>query len=133
MWRAAHFARPDHNRVVEKPALFEVEDQGCDGLVGDHRIFCMMLFQRPVLIPGRVVGMCQRAGDLHEPHPPLDLLAKARRRFVIQLLIAPDEARFEQGRADRQVRFCEPDRFVKRPWRAMGCGSPRSTRGKLEP
>ena len=41
MWRSAHFASPDHDRVVEKSTLLEVEDQGRDGLIGNHRILCI--------------------------------------------------------------------------------------------
>ena len=49
--RAAKLAAPDHQRVVEQPALLEVFDQGGAGLVGVLRLGLDASGQAPVMIP----------------------------------------------------------------------------------
>src|SRR5262245_34418300 len=61
----AEFASPDHQCVVEQPALLEVLDQGCTGLIRHLAVLSDVVDQVSVLVPGLVK-------DLHEPDAALE-------------------------------------------------------------
>src|SRR2546430_9343765 len=55
VWRSSKFAAPDHQRIVEQPALFEVGDKGGGGLVTIEAKFAVALVVVGVGVPGLVV------------------------------------------------------------------------------
>ena len=69
---APHLAGPDDNRLVEEAAGLEVNDQGRHRLLGHEGILGMVLNDLAVLVPGGVVAVETRTGDLDEPDALLD-------------------------------------------------------------
>src|SRR5262245_52569008 len=63
--RAAEFAAPDHERIVEHPALFQVFQQRRDRLVGHAAVERQFDIQIAVMVPRSMV-------DVYEPHVALD-------------------------------------------------------------
>ena len=63
--RPAELAAPDHQRVVEQPALLEVAHQGGTGAVGLAALRLQTPLDVGVVVPPLVV-------ELHEPYPALD-------------------------------------------------------------
>jgi len=70
--RAPHLTGPDDNRLVEEAAGLEIDDQGCHRLLGDGGVLGMVLDDLAMLIPGGIVAVEARAGDLDEPDAALD-------------------------------------------------------------
>ncbi len=85
--RPAHLAGPEHDRLVQQSAPLQVHDQGRDRLVGDQGVLSVVLLQVAVLVPGGVVGVGQRAGDLDEPDPRLDEPSGAEALQGVELLV----------------------------------------------
>ncbi len=75
---AAHFAGPEDEGFVEEAAGFQVGDEGGDGLVGDAGVFLVAFAEFAVLVPGGVVAVGERAGDLDEANAGLDEAAGAK-------------------------------------------------------
>ena len=71
---APEFAAPDHERVVEQAALFEILHQGCRGLVGGLGLALNAALERPVLVPAPMV-------ELDEAHAALG--QSARQQAVV--------------------------------------------------
>ena len=66
---AAEFAEGDDERLGQEPALVEVREQGCHGLVGFQREAPVIADEVIVTIPAQLV--VHAAGiDLNEPHAP---------------------------------------------------------------
>src|SRR6266487_2082958 len=62
--RAAELAAPEHERLVEKTALFQVREKGGDGLVPPGGQTAMIFLQVLVIVPRLAVA----GPDLHEAH-----------------------------------------------------------------
>src|SRR5688500_15093360 len=52
--RAAKLTSPDHQGIVEEPALFEIRDETVTALIGIHTLDFKMLWQRAMLVPTAV-------------------------------------------------------------------------------
>ena len=72
MRRATHLAGPDDQRVVQKAAAFQVNDECGNWLIRNPGILRVSQLQLPMLIPGRVVSVRVRAGNLDESHAGFD-------------------------------------------------------------
>ena len=68
----AHLPGPEHDRLVEQPALLQVGDERRDRLLRDAGVLLVVLLQVAVLIPRGIVPVETRAGDLDEPHTGFD-------------------------------------------------------------
>src|ERR1041385_4261135 len=55
--RAAEFAAPDHQRVLEQPASFQVRDQRVAGLVHVLALAANALGQAAVMVPARMIEL----------------------------------------------------------------------------
>ena len=64
------------------------------------------------LVPGVALG--EFFGDERPSGPGKNFAVEPRGRLVINALIAPDVARLQQRRADRQVAFRQPYHFIER-------------------
>ena len=72
--QAAEFAAPDHQGLVEQPALVEVGEQAGDGLVGLAGELLVVALDIDVAVPGELI--LHAAGvDLDEADAPLDQAA----------------------------------------------------------
>jgi len=78
MGRASHFPRPEDDGLVEKAALLKIDEKGRNGALGDARVLFMVRLQLAVLVPGRVVAVEARTGDLDETHPGFDEAARTQ-------------------------------------------------------
>ena len=67
----AELAAPDHQRLVEQPALVQIGEQAGDGLVGLAGELLVISLDVDVSIPGELVLHAARV-DLHEPDAALD-------------------------------------------------------------
>ena len=65
--RAAELAAPDDQRVVEHPALFQILQEGADGLVALPAQLAMTGLEVVVIVP----GLSLTVPELDEPHAPL--------------------------------------------------------------
>ncbi len=65
--RAAEFAAPDDERVVEQAALFEVDDERGGGLVGFGALAADAGGQAAVLVPALVVELDEAHAALGQP------------------------------------------------------------------
>jgi len=63
--RAAEFAAPDHQRLVEHAALFQIGDQRSARLIGGGTVFFAVALHVAVSVPTLVV-------NVDKPHAPLD-------------------------------------------------------------
>ena len=68
--RATEFASPDHQRLVEQTASFQILQQTGDRLIGGKGIVLVSGFETAVLVPGLKASRC--VIELHESHAPLD-------------------------------------------------------------
>ena len=66
--RAAELAAPDHQRLVQQPALLQIGQQGGDRLVALPGQPAMVDFEVVVAVPGLALAV----PELHEAHAPLD-------------------------------------------------------------
>jgi hypothetical protein len=66
-WRAAEFAAPDDQSILEHAALFEIGEQGADRLVGFPGQLAMKLREVVVVVPGLSFSM----PNLYKSHPTL--------------------------------------------------------------
>src|SRR5207249_9859826 len=87
VWRSPKFAAPDHERIVEHSALFEVGDKGGGGLITIEAKFAVALVVVGVSVPGLVVVADVIDGHktdavLHEP--PRQQTGARERRVAIQ-------------------------------------------------
>src|ERR1043165_4796031 len=83
MRRAAKFASPEDERLVQQAAPLEVFDEAGDCLIGVEGVFLMAAFQIAVLIPG-AVGGAGRTGDLNETHSRLHEAARTQALNAVQ-------------------------------------------------
>ena len=67
--RAAELAAPEHQRVVEQAARFQIGQQAGDRLVDLGGVLRVPLLQVAVLVP---LDLAVAVRDLHEPHAALD-------------------------------------------------------------
>ena len=95
------FADPVERVQVAQAALALLQVRLDDIAAVAHAL--VPLFALDELFGGE--GLC-RAGD--------DFLAEPRRRLLVQRLVAPDEARLQQGGANRQIGLGHPHHVIQR-------------------
>src|SRR5205085_8700614 len=89
----AEFSAPDHERIFQKAAAFEVLQKTSDRLVRGGTVKGQLLLEAPVLVPElaalTLAGL--RVVHLHEPYAPLNqpsrheaLLAERLGRLLVQ-------------------------------------------------
>src|SRR3982751_659301 len=67
-WRATKLATPDDECILQHAPLFQILEQGADGLVGFAGETSVAFFQIIVTVPRLAVTV----PDLNEPHAPFD-------------------------------------------------------------
>ena len=68
--RATEFTTPDHQRLVEQAARFQILKQTGDRLIGGEGIVLVSGFKTAVLVPG--LKASRRMIELHKANAPLD-------------------------------------------------------------
>ena len=77
--RAAKLAAPDHKRILEQPALFQILYESRAGLVGILAVALNVLYQMIVLIPGLVIELDEADAAFHQE--PRQQTIVGERRF----------------------------------------------------
>ena len=83
----AHFPRPHNDRLIQQAALPEINDQCRNRLLGDSCILFVVLSQKTVLIPGRIVAIKTGAGDFHKANSGFDQSPCSERLQGVELLM----------------------------------------------
>ena len=74
-WHPAKLGAPDHERLLEQPALFHVGQQGGHRLVEHRAVLGVLLGKHLVAVPvahSLAAGLVGAVEKLHEPHALLD-------------------------------------------------------------
>ena len=84
---ASHFPSPENNCLVEQATLFQIDDEGRDGLFRNPGILFVELFQLAMLIPRRIVAVKTGAGDLNKSDARFNQTPGSQSLQRIQLLM----------------------------------------------